>query len=697
MKRFTLISAAIAATLTASAQWNVDNNPVVLSGTETGQIQPKVALTKDGKMYLAWRTAKSSGKALCYSFPHLQLLDKDGNALFGVNGLAVSEHRSPSWNSDYSLVATSDGCAIISNADSRSEEAEDLELYNNFTPVWYKIDQEQNFVWGLDGLALTDRVSSPFTDTFVVGDDVWIQDKTSSYDDVNYFNRVSPEGTLAFTESQEIFGQIIPSTGTDFISINSGSNGAEAIRYTREAQKVWDDPAVLGSTTSGGYGLHPYKIDADGNGGAYVTWVRFVGDFGHMVTSQHVSADGSVEFGLESMDVMSSEDYDIDYPMQAVDTKNNTALIAFAYSLGNGVYNYSVQKFNATGDRLFGDTGKTIDSKTDDYAGWAFNNYGVLPVGDGEWLLCYSNALSWASENLYVARINKDGEIVWKQQIGETESCSDVNFVKGDNCSYVVYKNEDDEGNTMLKGARIFDNGTFSQSATTALPYNIDFKTSGKPTDWAYLDMSKPESSYGHWAYGNSTIKIDGKNTNSNCVFTGINFDDTAWDDYYISPEFKLDANKSYKVKTQTMTDGKSYELTLEYGTSLTDATTFTKFADCDMQENNFKTNVFDEKTLKITENGIYRIAFHVTSENEGPMDNVYLFSFSIEEAGSAGIDNINENLSEIISTTIRSIDGKLVQTIKGDKFNSTSLAPGMYIITVKDVHGQTKSMKITK
>lgn len=135
MKRFTLISAAIAATLTASAQWNVNNNPVVLSGTETGQIQPKVALTKDGKMYLAWRTAAKSGKALCYSFPHLQLLDKDGNALFGVNGLAVSEHKSPSWSSEYSLVATSDGCAIISNADSRSEEAEDLERYNNFTPV----------------------------------------------------------------------------------------------------------------------------------------------------------------------------------------------------------------------------------------------------------------------------------------------------------------------------------------------------------------------------------------------------------------------------------------------------------------------------------------------------------------------------------------------------------------------------------
>lgn len=526
MKRFTLALAAMALALTASAQWNVDNNPVLLSGTELGQIQPKVALTKDGKMYIAWRTHKSTGKALCYSYPHLQLLDKDGNALFGENGLAVSDHRSPSWNSDYSLAVTSDGSAIISNADSRSEEAEDLERYNTFTPVWYKIDQSQNFVWGLDGLALNDRINSPFTDTYVVGDDVWILDRTNSYSDVNYSNRVSPEGTLAFTESQDIFGQIFPSIGTDFLVINAGSNGPEAIRYTQDCNKVWGDPAVLGSSNSGGHDLHPYKIDADGKGGAFVTWVRNVGDFGHMITSQHVTADGSVEFGLESMDVMSNEDYDVDYPQQASDTKNNTALVAFAYSLGDGAYNFSVQKFNATGDRLFGDTGKIIDSKTDDYAGWAFNNYGVLPVGDGEWLLCYSNVIAWASEDLYVTRIDKNGDVVWKQQIGQTGSFSEVNFVKGDNCSYVVYQGEDDDSNTMLKGARIFDDGTF----------------------------------------------------------------------------------------------------------------------------------------------------------NEG-----------------TGINIVNDNLSDVTSTTIHSIDGKVIKSIDGNDFNSTNFAPGIYIVTVKDAQGRTKSVKIVK
>lgn len=696
MKRFTLVFAAMAAALTASAQWNTDSNPVQI-GTAKITNQPQVALTKDGKMYISWRSSARVGDALCYSFPHLQLLDKDGKCLFGESGLEVSDHKSPSWCSDYTLAVTSDGSAVLSNADSRAEDSEALERYEAFTPVWYKISQDQDFLWGLDGLALTDRKSSPFTDTYVVGDDVWIMDHTTSYDEVNYTNRVSLDGTLGFTESQKIFGQIVPSIGTDFIVINSGSEGPEAQRYTRDGKAVWSEPAILGTSGFGGHDLHPYKISADGKGGAFVTWVRNVGNFSHMICTQHVSADGDTEFGLESMDVFANEDYDIDYPKEAADTKNNTALVSFAYSVGGGTYNFAVQKFSKDGDRLFGDTGKMIDTKSDDMAGWAFNNYGVLPVGDGEWLLCYSNVIQWGMENLYVARIDKDGNVIWKQQINESDEVSNVNFVKGEDCSYVVYKGMNEDNYSILKGARIYDDGTFVKDNTTALPYNIDFRTSGKPADWAYLDKSTPASDYGHWAYGNCSMKIDGTKTYTDCVFTGINFDDTPWNDYYISPEFKLDANKSYKVKTQTLRDGESYKLSLEYGTSLTDDATFTKFADCNMQSKNFDTSKFDEATLKVAESGVYRIAFHVTSTAKSPTDNVYLLSLAIEEDGTTGIDNVNEDLSEIASATIRSIDGKLVQTVKGGKFNSASLAPGMYIVTVKDAQGRTKSMKITK
>jgi len=180
-------------------------------------------------------------------------------------------------------------------------------------------------------------------------------------------------------------------------------------------------------------------------------------------------------------------------------------------------------------------------------------------------------------------------------------------------------------------------------------------------------------------------------------VFTGINFDDTPWNDYYISPEFKLDATKSYKIKSQSLCDGESYKLTLERGTSLTDDATFTKFADCQMQKNTLDHSKEDETTLKVDESGVYRIAFHVTSTAKSPTDNVYLFNFSIEEDKTSGIDNVNDNLADITSATIRSIDGKLVQTVKGGKFNSATLAPGMYIVTVKDAQGRTQSMKISK
>lgn len=697
MKKITLMCAALATAMAANAQWNTDKYPVQF-GDAGAFNNPKVALTQDGKMFVSWRSSAIAGNALCYSYPHLQLIDKDGKLLFGKNGLAISDHKSPSWNSDYSLVATSDGCAIVSNADSRTEESEDLEYYNAFVPVWYKIDQEQNYIWGLDGLALTDRTNNPFTDTYVVGDDVWIQDHAMEYGEVNYFNRVTPDGTIALPESQRIFGQIAPSIGTDFININSGSDGPEAQRYTRDGKAVWADPVTFASNNFGGHDLHPYKIGSDGKGGVYVTWVRNVGNFGHTVCTQHITADGDTEFGLDAMDVVSNENYDIDYPSMATDEKNNTALVAFARNNGGGTYGYYVQKFNSQGDRLFGDEAKQIDIKYDDAAGWAFNNRGVLSVGDGEWLICYTNVVRWATEELYVARLDKDGNIVWKQQIGDAGQFDDVSFVKGDDCSYVIFKTENEENTTFIGGARIYDDGTFVQDNTTALPYSIDFTTSGKPADWAYLDMSTPKSDYGHWAYGNTGIKINKKMKYIDCVFTGINFDDTPWDDYYISPEFKLDANKAYKVKSQTMRDGQSYNLTLEYGTSLTDAATFTKFADCTMQKNDsYDENKFDEATLKVAESGVYRLAFHVTSTAKSPTDNVYLFNISIEEDGTDGIENVGDELSAVASATIRSIDGKLVKTIKGDKFNSASLAPGMYIITVKDAQGRTKSMKITK
>lgn len=693
MKRFTLICAAMAAAITASAQWNTDKNPVQI-GNATKTNSPQAVLTEDGKMYVSWRSSARVGNALCYSFPHLQLLDKDGKVMFGESGLDVATHKSSSWNSAYTLAVTPDGSAIQSNADARSIEAEDLDVYNNFTPVWYKISQDQEFQWGIDGLALTDRINSPFTDTYVIGNDVWIMDRTSEYGEVNYTNRVNEDGTLGFTESQKIFGQLVPSEGTDFICINSGSDGPEAQRYSRDGKAVWSEPVTFATQGYGGHNLHPYTIGADGKGGAFVSWVRFMGQFGHMVCAQHIDKDGSPTFGLDAMDVYAVEEGDHDYEKMGVDTKNGRALVTWAIQQGGGTYDLRAQLFNEEGDRLFGDNGKIIATKDGDMAGWAYNNFGVQPVGDGDWLVCYADVTGWEQLNFFVERIDKDGNQVWKQQIGENGQFDDVNFLKGDGCSYVVFKTKNEDGYSILKVARIFDNGTFDNA--TPLPYSNDF-TAAKPTDWAYLDKSVPASDYGHWAYGNISVGKGKNMTYTNCVYTGMNLDDTPWNDYYISPMFNLDASKTYKVKTQTYRDGESYKLSLEYGTSLTDDATYKKFADCTMQNSAFDKEKFDEATLKVDESGIYRIAFHITSTAKSPTDTAALMSFSIEEDNTSGIESVDNSISDITSAAIYSVDGKLVKTIQNGKFDAATLAPGMYIVTVKDAQGHTKSMKITK
>lgn len=696
MKKVTLICTTLAVALTASAQWNSDKNPIQVTST-LGAFQPKAALTSDGKMFVSWRTAKAvEGGAVCYAFPHLQLLDRDGNALFGKSGLDVSNHKSPSWCSDYSLIVTSDNCAVLSNADSRTEESEVLDCYQTFTPVWYKIGQNKDFLWGFDGVALNDRKDSPFTKTFVIGDDIWIQDQSNSPSVAGYFNRITPEGTLAFAKSQKIFGQMVQSSGSDFIMVKSGSKGPEAQRYNRECKPVWSEPVTFASANFEGHNLYPYSILSDGKGGAYIAWVRGMGSFGHMVCAQHIDALGTPTFGLDAVDVYATEELDHDYERLGVDVKNNRTLVVWAFKTGGGNYNLQAQLFSEDGERLFGDTGKPIATKTDE-AGYAFNNHGVSSVGDGEWLVCYSDAKGWAKSELYIERLDKDGNSVWKRQIGDVGTFNDVNFIKGDDCSYVVYESKDEENKEILRAARIYDDGTFVKTNTTPLPYSIDFRTSGMPTDWVALDKSAPSSNYGKLVYGETLVKINGSKTNTKCVFTGINIDNTAWNDYYISPEFKLDANKTYKIKTQAVCDGSSYDVTLKYGTSTADDATFTKFANCTMQKNNFDTSKSDEVTLKVAESGVYRIAFHVTSTTGGPQDNVYLMSFSIKEDATSGIDNSAEALSEIASITVHSIDGKLIQTVKGSKFCSASLVPGIYIITMKDTQGKTKSIKITK
>ena len=167
---------------------------------------------------------------------------------------------------------------------------------------------------------------------------------------------------------------------------------------------------------------------------------------------------------------------------------------------------------------------------------------------------------------------------------------------------------------------------------TTALPYNITFDSVNDV--WTTIDASADPSKT--WAFNDSWVN-DGfcptgqySATPSYCIVQ----DPGVVNDYYVSPAFKLEAGKTYTVKTNT---GKMYDtpavLSVEFGTSNTDASSFTKLTNIAMENSGEQyANSYD---LTVPADGVYYLAYHAvntTTENLTKYAYLYAMSFGIEE-----------------------------------------------------------------
>ena len=167
---------------------------------------------------------------------------------------------------------------------------------------------------------------------------------------------------------------------------------------------------------------------------------------------------------------------------------------------------------------------------------------------------------------------------------------------------------------------------------TTALPYNITFDAVNDV--WTTIDASADPTTT--WGFNDSWVNDGFCPTGqysaipSYCILQ----DQNVVNDYYVSPAFKLEAGKTYTVKTST---GKMYDtpavLSVEFGTSNTDASSFTKLTNIAMENSGEQyENSYD---LTVPADGVYYLAYHAvntTTENLTKYAYLYAMSFGIEE-----------------------------------------------------------------
>ena len=491
-KLYSLLFVALATTGTATAQWNTNATPKLLFGLEytdpvTGETKtggdyyackPKAVRTPDKKTWISWKTGRSfelNGATHSGECTYLQLLDRDGNAMFD-EPILVNDHTTPSWWSEYALCVAADGSAIVTVADSRSEEAEmpdSVRSGSTFTPAIYKVDQEGNFLWGLDGVEYRNIVNGGYTNAFVVGDDAYFIFMSLSEDHTTgttFIQRIDADGVPAWDEPkvlrEEAFLQykILPSLDGNFLLFDHTPEGARVQCLNRDLEDQWGEAVIYDDNYYGGYEMNHYRIVSDGNGGACVAFLRPMGSFSHNVRVQHINADGSLGFGLTGLDAYNADEFDHNYPSIAANPETQEILVQFASDQGN-LGSVMHQKFSYDGDYLYDELASPIASKSAaNSGGYMFGvpGNGIGSLKGGDWIAVYRDLAGYNKESFIIRRFDKEGQQVWRRTIGRDIAPSDISIIVEEEATYLFYRETNKGKEPGIKIFRIGNDGTYN-------------------------------------------------------------------------------------------------------------------------------------------------------------------------------------------------------------------------------------------
>ena len=272
----------------ALAQW--PSNPALnlpVCNTTGDQAVPKIAAGGDGTTWVAWFDTRGGSYAV-----YAQRLDLAGNEVFPHNGLLVSANPQSSSLVDWDIESDGAGGCVLAFTDIRA--GGDLDVYA------YRVDGAGNFLWGANGLALSNnadyeanpKIARLSDGNFAV---TWSRIPNSGAGAV-HVQKISPAGVTQFPGD----GLQIAGAGTEkpgFSEIAASDLGGFVVGYVRDigtfssprhlrTQKfdaagiaLWNGGAPLVVYDAASMPIaHQPSVQSDGAGGAVFGWHASVGN-----------------------------------------------------------------------------------------------------------------------------------------------------------------------------------------------------------------------------------------------------------------------------------------------------------------------------------------------------------------------------------------------------------------------------------
>ena len=453
MRKLALISIMLLLAVSgAFAQWQPSDDSYTRLDKEgvSEQMLLKTLRTADGKTILTWLRWS---EGLTWADPqagfylHLQVFDAAGKALFGDEGIIVSNKPTATYATDYGLALAPNGDILMAYPDARNN----VEKVRNDVYA-YRYTQQGESVWSADGVKVsvegTAESSVVAPSLCVSGENVYLSmrrgDETSH--DIQ-LTRLNGDGSRAWdsnlTLATDMLTMCQAPEGDVYIIYSNATYGLEAQRLNKDKQNVWAAAVTVEEEPLSGDGSYVEEplCAVDEEGGVMLAYRKLLTLTGYQVFNR-LAPDGSVL----PQAVLGTGSTDGDSGGSVMAVKGQQSLIAWKQTTEDHQMQVYMNLFNADGSYAWSDhpLGIVLDAGSE----WDYRPVKLIPQSDG-WLLLYGDATDWNAAKFLACKINDQGEEVWRKQLGEGDfRSSGFSVVYDDNYAYIFFTRDDDVSET---------------------------------------------------------------------------------------------------------------------------------------------------------------------------------------------------------------------------------------------------------
>lgn len=473
-KIMTLVAMTLLAIVNALAQWQPSDNLYTRLDKPgiSGQTQMKTLRTTDGKIvltWLRWSESLSWDNPQAGFFLHMQIFDTNGKALFGDEGILISEQPTATYTTGYGLALAPNGDVLIAYPDTRND------ANKNESDVYvYRYSQAGQAVWSSDGLKIPTKVThaegSQYAPSLCVsGDNIYVslrhsevyQEKANEnnwqpnpmfpdepmpeYVDVGYTDyqvvRLNDDGTTAWTdnfqENADMILLLAAPEGDIYLIYNNETYGLEAQRLNKDGKNVWGTPVTVESEalTSGEYMPTPLAV-IDDEGGVVLAYRKILALSGYEVFN-HLTPDGKAL----PQALLANGSTEGDSGADALATRGPLAYVV--WRLETVALSMHSNLFKLDGSYAW-EGGKSEGVAIDALSEWDFRPLKIIPQVDG-WVILYGNATDWNAAKFIACKIDDDGKTIWSKQLAEGDFRSSGFSIVNDNDNAYIFFTRDDE------------------------------------------------------------------------------------------------------------------------------------------------------------------------------------------------------------------------------------------------------------